>query len=107
MVKTIYSQVAPDATVLQMMQKIHKKKGIPIHEMQLSYNNSPLEEDQSLAHYGIYNGAHLTLKVYSHPQVFLASAFLKLLLFTSYMPESPSHSHSPWILNTGVGRLLK
>lgn len=65
MVKTIYSQVPPNATVLQMMQTIHKKKGIPIHEMQLLYNNHQLEEDKSLAWYGITNGTNLTLKTYT------------------------------------------
>jgi hypothetical protein len=89
MVKTIYSQVARDATVLQMMQKIHKKKGIPIHEMQLSYNNSPLEEDQSLAHYGIYNGAHLTLKVIPILKFFL------LQLFSSYCCSHPTCLNLP------------
>lgn len=63
MVKTVHAQVPPGATTLHMMQALHKKKKIPIHEMQLWYNNRQLEEDKLLSDYGIIDGTNLTLKV--------------------------------------------
>lgn len=64
MVKIVRALVQTDSTTLQMMQKLQKKKGIPIHEMQLWYNNRQLEEDQPLSVYGITNDTHLTLKTF-------------------------------------------
>jgi hypothetical protein len=64
MVKTIRALVEPGSTTLQMMQKLRKKKGIPIHEMQLWYNNRQLEEDKLLSFYGITSDTHLTLKTF-------------------------------------------
>jgi len=94
MVKTIYTLVLPDSTMLQMKKKLHKKKGIPIHEMELWYNNRQLEEDKRLSDYGITNGTSLTLRVWSHP--FLLSS-----------PEINTYVHTYLWMNWSQLRQLK
>ena len=88
--------MAPNATVLQMMQKIHNKKGIPIHEMQLTYNNRQLEEDKSLAYYGINNGATVVLKVVLISILVLLQLFSSLTVFSYVNSPTGTRSKFEW-----------